>query len=83
MELKGFVPSGTQKRKLMKYCKVDVFQQEHKCIVICGCERIREGSDSLNYYKRAGIEAIYRKNDRVLYNYHIHCNTVNIGIVLR
>ena len=62
---------------------MDVFQQEHKCIVICGCERICEGSDSLNYYKRAGIEAIYRKNDRVLYNYHIHCNTVNIGIVLR
>lgn len=62
---------------------MDVFRQEHKCIVICGCESICEGRDSLDYYKRAGIEAIYRKNDRIIYNHHIHCNTINIGIVLQ
>lgn len=62
---------------------MDTFQQEHKCIVICGCESIFERRDSLNYYKRAGIEAIYRKKDKILYNYHIHCNTINIGIILQ
>lgn len=62
---------------------MDTFLQEHKCIVICGCESIYERRDRLNYYKKRGIEAIYRKNNRILYDYHIHCNTINIGIVLQ
>lgn len=37
----------------------------------------------MDYYKRDKIEVIYRKNNRILYNYHIHCNTINIVIVLK
>lgn len=62
---------------------MDTFQQGLKCIVICGCESINEGMDSLNYYKRKDIEAIYRKNKKIFYDYHIHCNTINIGIILQ